>query len=88
MIAATCALYQVNAEETVLEVPASELGEFHVWAFRGYAEVVYNGESYTGDSRFFNVYHATLEKVTLHKKGFFNDIVSADYKEIELTYNK
>ena len=88
MIVVTCVVYQVNAKETVFEVPASELSEFHVWVFRGYSEVVYNGESYTGDLELFDVYHATLEKVALRKKGFFNDIVSTEYKEIELSYNK
>ena len=88
MAVATCVVYQMNVKETVFEVPVSELSEFHVWAFRGYSEVVYNGESYTGDLKLFDVYHATLEKVTLRKKGFFNDIVSTEYKEIELSYNK
>lgn len=80
IVVAMCTIYQINAQETTLEVAASELSEIHCWAFRGYSEVIYKGESYTGETNLFHKYSGIPDKVILKKKGFFNEIVSVKYK--------
>jgi len=80
IVVAMCTIYQINTQETTLEVAASELSEVHCWAFRGYSEVVYNGESYIGKTNLLHKHSGMLEKVILRKKGIFSEIVSVKYK--------
>lgn len=75
-----CVVYQVNAKETVIEIPVSELNETHCYIFRGYSEAIYKGESYTGETNLFFYHSGVPDRVILRKKGFFNDIVSVKYK--------
>lgn len=79
---------QDTKEETFV-VPVSELSEINEHFWGGYVEVVYNGETYVGDYSLFDVYHATLESVTLRKTNVFCNInvscniTATKFKEIE-----
>ena len=78
---------QDTKEETFV-VPVSELSEINEHFWGGYVEVVYNGEIYVGDYSLFDVYHATLESVTLRKTTLLKtnvscNIIATKFKEIE-----
>lgn len=78
---------QDTKEETFV-VPVSELSEINEHFWGGYVEVVYNGEIYVGDYSLFDMYHATLESVTLRKTTLLKtnvscNIIATKFKEIE-----
>jgi hypothetical protein len=79
IIVSVCVIYQVNAKESTYMVRVSELDGFHVWSFRGYAEAVYNGASYTSSTKMFP-WGKTASKLTLREKGFVKQIVAVNFE--------
>ena len=79
IILSVCVIYQVNAKESTYMVHVSELDGLHVWSFRGYAEAVYNGVSYTASTKMFP-WDKTANKLTLREKGFVKQIVAVNFE--------
>lgn len=79
IIVSVCVIYQVNAKESTYIVSVFELDGLHVWSFRGYAEAVYNGVSYTASTKMFP-WGKTASKLTLREKGFVKQIVAVNFE--------